>query len=389
MMELPTGAYDVKIIDTVITNTDNDGIHFPVEENTTFTALIDNCIIENNNSSNDGIDIDIYGEADITISNSIIRNNGDDGLSCDFEGGESSGGSGILRLDSNMCYSNEEDGFELEVDSQYADGTFVVVNNIVRDNEDGLSLESVPVAVDATYIVSNNTIAYNAYDGIYTYGDASFTFCNNILFNNGSFILPADGKLGPSMDYYGIDFGSDQGTFYLAHNCYFGNYDGPYSMLPADITLTGELFTNPLFVAPLDDNYLLGSQSPCIDAGISTSSPMCGSVFSDIRDVARPQGSAYDIGCFEIVQATWSPVSLKPLLTHNLDVATQLWTCLHEAIGDLDELGPVAEEMIISIQTHMGKAESISNPVYASGELRTAIDLMEQLNELLECGCAA
>jgi len=389
VMEYSSGQYYVNIIDTVVTNTEHDGIRLLIQEDTTFTALIDNCIIENNNSSNDGIDIDIEGYADITISNSIIRNNGDDGLSCDFEGGESSGGSGTLRLDSNMCYSNEEDGFELEIDSQNANGTFVVVNNIIRDNQDGLSLESVPEPLGATYIVSNNTIAYNRYDGIYAYGDASFTFCNNILYNNGSFIVSANGKLGPSSDYYGIDFGSDQGTFYLSHNCYFGNYDGPYGMLPADITLTGELYTNPLFVDPWGDNYLLGTQSPCIDAGIPTSSPAFGSVYSDIRGVSRPQGHAYDIGCYELVQSSWSPISTKPLLTHNLAKASQMWTCVQDAIEGIDELGQEAEELLESIQSHMAHAETISNPVHASGELRKAIDLMEQLNELLECGCTA
>lgn len=288
-----------------------------------------------------------------------------------------------------MCYSNKEDGFELEVDSQNANGTFVVVNNIIRGYQDGLSLESVPEPLGATYIVSNNTIAYNHYDGIYVYGDASFTFCNNILYNNGSFIVPANGKLGPSSDYYGIDFGSDQGTFYLSHNCYFGNYDGAYGMLPADITLIGELYANPLFVAPWDDNYLLGTQSPCLDAGIPTSAPTFGSVISDIRGVSRPQGNAYDIGCYEMVQSSWSPISTKPLLTHNLTMATQLWTCVQDAIEGNDDLGPEAEELMDVIQDHMAQAETISNPVYASGKLRKAISLMEQLNEILECGCTA
>jgi len=68
IMEASLGTYDVNIIDTVITNTQNDGMHFPVYENSSLTALIDNCIIENNNSTNDGIDIDIEGYADITIS---------------------------------------------------------------------------------------------------------------------------------------------------------------------------------------------------------------------------------------------------------------------------------------------------------------------------------
>lgn len=55
--------------------------------------------------------------------------------------------------------------------------------------------------------------------------------------------------------------------------------------------------TNPLFVDAPSGDYRLGAGSPAIDAGVSTSPD----VTADIDGIPRPQGSAYDIGCYESV----------------------------------------------------------------------------------------
>jgi hypothetical protein len=50
-----------------------------------------------------------------------------------------------------------------------------------------------------------------------------------------------------------------------------------------------------LFVDPAHQNYKLKPGSPAIDAGI-----FLPDVKTDIDGVTRPQGLAYDIGCYEL-----------------------------------------------------------------------------------------
>ena len=51
---------------------------------------------------------------------------------------------------------------------------------------------------------------------------------------------------------------------------------------------------NDLFVNPTNDDYHLKTGSPAINAGTSLAG-----VTDDIDSISRPQGSAYDIGCYE------------------------------------------------------------------------------------------
>jgi hypothetical protein len=51
-----------------------------------------------------------------------------------------------------------------------------------------------------------------------------------------------------------------------------------------------------LFVQPASDIFDLVAGSRAIDAGLN----LAPDVVTDIDGVPRPQGSAYDIGCFEM-----------------------------------------------------------------------------------------
>jgi len=57
-----------------------------------------------------------------------------------------------------------------------------------------------------------------------------------------------------------------------------------------------------LFVDPAHQNYQLKPGSPAIDAGVALLD-----VPTDILDVKRPQGVAYDIGSYEEKQTTPEP----------------------------------------------------------------------------------
>ncbi|MHC4714982.1 MAG: choice-of-anchor Q domain-containing protein, partial [Planctomycetota bacterium] len=86
------------------------------------------------------------------------------------------------------------------------------------------------------------------------------------------------------MEYFGLDEGAQTLTF---AQWQARGYDG--NSLQASDT---DLFTDPG-----NDDYTLKSTSPAKDAGTTRSE-----VTDDIVGTARPQGSAYDMGCYEYVE---------------------------------------------------------------------------------------
>ena len=62
---------------------------------------------------------------------------------------------------------------------------------------------------------------------------------------------------------------------------------------------TANMTVDPLFVDAANGDYHLQSNSPCIDAGISTNAPS-----TDFEGNIRPQGIGYDIGAYEFSTIT-------------------------------------------------------------------------------------
>jgi len=78
-------------------------------------------------------------------------------------------------------------------------------------------------------------------------------------------------------------------------------------------------------------------------------------------------------------------VSLKPLVLTLMNRATEYWECISDALPD--ELSSEASQMVTQIETSMARAMSLTNPVTVVGSLTKACNLMEDLNDLLSCGC--
>jgi hypothetical protein len=103
-------------------------------------------------------------------------------------------------------------------------------------------------------------------------------FANNIVAFNSSGIL-ASVTVSPSQ---------------FLHNCVYGNSITNYSNLSDPTGVNGNISEDPRFVDP--HTYRLGSDSPCIDAGLDS---VIDPAWRDIDGEPRRQGARVDIGCYE------------------------------------------------------------------------------------------
>ncbi len=88
--------------------------------------------------------------------------------------------------------------------------------------------------------------------------------------------------------------------------------------------------------------------------------------------------------------STIGPSIMMPIVATELREDNAIWACITDTIeaGGLDDamlaqIAPLADE----VQLHMENACSLSNPIYASGQLNKAMALMVQINNLLVCDC--
>jgi len=121
--------------------------------------------------------------------------------------------------------------------------------------------------------------------------------------------------------------------------------------------------------------------SPCVNAGVNAATDMYGNVYDDFYGTMRPRGGTYDIGAHESNVASFSPVITQPLARTQLAFVLSLWEELLSMLPEepTDEMAALIEE----IQEPVANAAQLTNPIYASGQLSKAAELMQQLAALL------
>ena len=140
-------------------------------------------------------------------------------------------------------------------------------------------------------------------------GPVSFNLRNNIVYQ-----LPGE-------FYNNSGTGVSGTTVTGSNNLWFGSSQAAPSFTTANIS------SNPLFNSLALFDFSLTSSSPAVDAGTAVTSANSYKSYQvwngnplDGRGIARPQGSAYDVGAYEFFAGT---IVQKPNPPTNLTVTVQ------------------------------------------------------------------
>jgi hypothetical protein len=260
------GSHILKITRCTITGNAGDGI----DGNDTLT-LTDSTISGN---GGDGLD----GALTVTMTRSAISNNGGDGID----------GSNALTITDSTISNNGGDGI---------DGSKAVT--MTRSTISGNS--HIGIDGGGVLTITNSTISGNA-EGILGAGGNStlnfVTIANNEVFG---IELLANATIGNSI----LSAPSGGQNVSGGTLTSLGNNISSDASVAAAFTQPGDRNSTDPMIGPLADNggptrtHALLPGSPAIDAaGTGAGVPA-----TDQRGVARPQGTAADVGAFELVQA--------------------------------------------------------------------------------------
>ncbi|MCP4582767.1 MAG: right-handed parallel beta-helix repeat-containing protein [candidate division Zixibacteria bacterium] len=245
------------------------------------SATIINNIIESNIGSSYGAGLEAVNSPEpLVIKNNIFHSNyGLDGhgYKC---GGMYLQGVVEATIESNIFYDNT--GYDGSAFAIYG-GLFNIRYNLIYNNT-GTGAGAIYIKeTSPNSRIENNTIVSNSAGGLS--GGIFLDFCNNGLFIRNNIIV--------QNDFHGV-YGRDSGNISYIYNCSYNNDDGDtYGFAPGQ----GNIYVDPLFLDPDNNDYSLQWNSPCIDSG-DPSSPL------------DPDGTIADLGAIFYYQCLISPFNL-------------------------------------------------------------------------------
>lgn len=169
-----------------------------------------------------------------------------------------------------------------------------ITNSLFANNTSGhfgggLAISASSPLISNITVVNNQSIGVNC-GGIFFYQESSPVLWNSIIFGNTN-NAPLDEPVqmwvwtyedhAPAFHNCVVEFGLENISGYEYIHVYENCYD-----------------TNPLFVAPNEQNYRLGFDSPCVDSGSSDTPEVILNGF-DLDGNPRVAGSRIDIGAYE------------------------------------------------------------------------------------------
>ena len=271
-----------------------------------FTGFTDDLIVENNTCSysteEHGIYVSNSSDRPIIKDNHSFNNNG---CGIHMNGDISMGGDGIISnavVEGNILHDNGYGGGSaINMDGVQNSEIF---NNLVYNNHaTGIAMYQIDGGdASKNNKVYNNTIIQPA-DGrwciISVDGSTGNTIYNNILINHHSF----RGSIA-------IDAASADG-FISDYNILvnrLSNDDGNSNMTLSQWQSLGydlhSIIADPeeqIFIDHTNGDFHLLQNAQAVDAGTNLVLP---TVFEDFDNTPRPQGSGFDIGCYEFTNAT-------------------------------------------------------------------------------------
>lgn len=289
-------------------------------------------IVRNNNVTNAGwVGITTsFAEGVLIEGNEVSNSKGQHGIYI-----ANSADNPVVR--GNKVHDNDEAGIQINADgSQGGDGVItnaLIENNVLYGN--GLNGSgSIELDGAAYTTIRNNLIYGNKTSGINMYRiDGSTSSHHNTIVNN-TIVMPSGSR-------HGIALRSGSTNAFLRNNIVIhlgtadsiavdgasiSGLDSDYNILTRIENTSGNLINllqwqsstgqdqhsfeataSNLFVSSSSADYRLKAGSPAIDAGITIAD-----VTADIVGTGRPQGSGYDLGCYEFSSGIGNKVPLPP-----------------------------------------------------------------------------
>lgn len=268
-----------------------------------FTGYTDDFLAENNICKRS------YGEHGIYVSNNSDR----------------------VLIRYNQCFNNKAAGIQLNPDlSSGAPGISVdvkIYNNTCYNNRIGLNLQGIYDSEVYNNLLYNNGSG-NGGNGITLFHGDAATGCNNVKVFNNTVLVPAGSQwaiLAIESDSLFVMnnillSASPKGSLDIESSC--TNYFGDYNLLNDKMTINqGSSYinfaswqalghdahsllisnNNSVFLNVAANDYHLANNSPAWNAGSNLVSAL---VQLDLEGRKRPQGIAFDIGCYEQAEAT-------------------------------------------------------------------------------------
>ena len=192
-----------------------------------------------------------------------------------------------------------------------------VANNIFYDFHSGWAIA--PAGRDGNparnIVIANNTFAGNAGGGrdgqIATgdYGVENLTIRNNIFYlpKTAAIVHCATRYSGPNLWDYNLVYG--YGAVLVGGDVCGGGGSGTFSQSSNYINI------DPLFKNVNNSDFHTQASSPAINAGAAVAQASI-----DFDRIARPQGSAYDIGAYEYLSDVVPPVASDPIIITPLSI---------------------------------------------------------------------
>jgi parallel beta-helix repeat protein len=271
-----------------------------------FTGFTDNILIENNTCSNSvqqhGIYVSNSGDNPV-VRNNICFGNNDCGIQLNAD--VSQGGDGIITnavIESNIIFENGTSGGSA-INLDGVQDSKIYNNLLYNNHSSGISLFMIDGAEGSkNNKVYNNTIVNpttTRWNININSGSTGNSVYNNILINHhsfrGSITVDESSIAGFQSDYNIVEdrLSPDGDNTILTLSQWQGLGYDLHSML-ADPD-------NQVFADTSTSNYHLLQNAQAVDVGTSLVSSV---VTVDLDDVSRPQGSGYDIGCYEFSSTT-------------------------------------------------------------------------------------